>query len=227
MGVYLYPSGTETVLKNAYIGEYVENPQDLLSDVIAYYPMAWNLNDTSWNGYNLTTTRWSYTSGANYNTMSDRIWHNASATYNSSASVTINIRLNSNYSEGLVCLWDNSIAPKRWMQIRDGIAYVVVNGNAYNTTTVTTPSWFKMLSAVFDYSARTLKYYINWALQDTKSSIGSWSLRSSSRIIVGNNTYSTNIWITWDLWIIAITQNAMSGADLTKFYNATKWKYGL
>jgi hypothetical protein len=24
MGVYLYPSGTETELKNAYIGEYIE-----------------------------------------------------------------------------------------------------------------------------------------------------------------------------------------------------------
>ncbi len=214
-------------IQRIYVGESIvyPSPQSLLSNVIAYYPMAWNLNDTSWHGYNLTTTRWSYTSGANYNTMSDRIWHNASATYNSSASVTINIWLNSSYSYALVCLWDNHISPARWMQIRNGITYVVVNGNAYNTTTVTTPSWFKMLSAVFDYSAKTLKYYINWALQATKSSIGSWSLRSSSRIVVGNNSYNENTWVTGDLWIIAITQNAMSETDLIKFYNATKWKY--
>ena len=63
MGVYLYPSGTETELKNAYIG-YAREPW---ANTVAYYPLTTNANDYSWNGYNATnydgtfsTQNWCY-----------------------------------------------------------------------------------------------------------------------------------------------------------------------
>jgi hypothetical protein len=47
MGVYLYPSGTETELKNAYIGEYTEWRQPW-ANTIAYFPFMNDIQDKVW-----------------------------------------------------------------------------------------------------------------------------------------------------------------------------------
>lgn len=53
MGVYLYPSNTETELKNAYIGEWIWKPW---ANTLAYYPFSSNATDQTGN----TTLGWSW-----------------------------------------------------------------------------------------------------------------------------------------------------------------------
>lgn len=55
MGVYLYPSGTETELKNAYIGEYHEWKPDS-SRTLYYYEFEQNMNDSSGNWNNMSSS---------------------------------------------------------------------------------------------------------------------------------------------------------------------------
>ena len=201
-------------------------PIDLLSNIVAYYSMQWNLNDESWHWYNLSTLTWSYTWWTNYNTVSNWVWSNTSITYQSTASITLSSRINLTTTSGaVICLWDNAIQPQWWMQLRsDWDTYVVVWWNAYNTTPVSIPSWFHMISAVFNYSAHTLKFYLDWVLKQTVS-IPSWWIRSSSRILIWSNS-STNLRkITWKLWITFMTQNAMSDAQVLAFYNKSKKIY--
>ena len=52
MNVYLYPSNTETELKNAYIGGDVL-PYTPTSNTMAYFPLYNDTLDHSWNNYTL------------------------------------------------------------------------------------------------------------------------------------------------------------------------------
>jgi len=202
------------------------SPQSLLSNLIAYYPMAWDLKDTSWNGYDLTTVKGSYTWWGNYNSITTFVAQNTSLLYQTNSDVTVSIWLNNNsYAHKLVCLWSDVYS---WwgMQVRKKLAYVVIKWSAYNTTALATePTWWHMYSAVFNYTNHTIAFYLDWVLQSSVST-ASWSLRWGSVAIIwaSGNPWSWD-WIDGYIGITFITQNAMSGTDLTKFYNATKWKY--
>jgi len=229
MNVYI---GTRGELKNAYIGEYI-NPKDLLSNIIAYYPMQWNLNDESWHWYNLTTKYWSYTWGSEYNTVTNFGAINSSLVYNTKSSATINVRYNwdGNSYADLFILWDDVSTPANpwwWFNVYNTDTNIVISGSQYTAQYSNTLSWWHMYSWVFDYTNKTLKFYIDWALVATKSSLPSWWLRWWTRCCIGTNKSSaspqTNL-VTWKLWIIFAVQNAST--DLLAFYNASKSLYWL
>jgi len=201
------------------------NPYDLLTDVIVYYPMQWNLNDIWPNGWNISTSTWSY-SWTNYQTFSSFIWINTSATYSTSASTTISLWMNWVPSNSFAfVLWSDSyswwgaVTQNAWIS-------VVVNGTMSWPDAFTVPSWWYMNTAVIDTSAHTCNLYLNWVLYSTKS-IWNWWLRWGRVIMFWWNSNYSNYPLNWSLWITFATQNAMTQNQIQEFYNATKWLYGL
>ena len=196
------------------------DPKKSLSNILVYYDMKWNLNDTWWNWYNLSTARWSVSYWTQYITVSNRVWNNASITYSSTASYTMNMRTDF----PRFCMWDDADSWwNRWLQISDR-AYCVIGWNLYETTSPTVSSWRHMFSTVFDYSAKILKYCIDWEVKATKS-LPNWWLRCSNKIVMWSNKRNATSWMTWNIWISFIVQNAST--DLLSFYNRTKSKYWL
>ena len=204
-------------LKNAYIGEMP--PIDLLSDIVVYYSMEWNLNDDWPSGFNLNVTTGSYTGATNWiETSSSFGATNTSATYPTNSSVTTTIWMN---WTGWLYLGSDSY---RWWgmntEVRSSWSWVnvVVSWRQFWATQNTSLSWWNMITGVFDYSAHTVTYYQNWNLI-TSTSTNSWWLRWG--VVIGVWWASSKIWITF------VTANAMTQAEIQKFYNASKGIYWL
>ena len=196
------------------------NPYNLLTDVIAYYPMQQNLNDIWPNWFNLTLTTWSYTIGTNWiETGSSFDAKNTTATYPTNSSVTCNMWING-------WIWwfylGNDSYVWWWMATEKNSSYnwtsVVVSSTEFRARQSASLSWWNMLTWVFDYSAHTITYYLNWNLI-ASTSTNSWWLRWWSYIAYWASPSK--------IWIGFATANAMTQAQIQEFYNASKSIYGL
>ena len=215
----------EKALKNAYIGEY---PLLLLSDVIAYYPMSWNLNDEWPHWYSLTQNNWTY-SGTSYLTCTNLRWYNSSSsTYSTSASATISARMSpSNWTWRPLCLGSDTFSSWRWMLINPTAVIVVINSSWYATDSYSYSSWWHMYTWVFDYTNHTIKFYVD-AVEVKSKSVPSWWLRWWNWIVLwAANNDGTDSLYSWDLWIVFATQNAMTQTQIAEFFNETKVQYWL
>lgn len=203
------------------------NPYDLLTNVIVYYPMQWDMHDEWPNGWDLSTVTGSYTGGTNYNTLSAFKGRNSSATYSTSASATIGVWLNDTNSTdwNTLSLWSDGASWWGMVQSKRSLA-IVIGGSSYGTTTIAAQTWFHFLTWVFDYTNRTLKFYLDGELKQTNSNLpSSWWLRWWSWIQLWSAASWTSGNTTGQYWITFATQNAMSQADIQAFYNASKNLY--
>lgn len=197
------------------------NPYDLLTNVIVYYPMQWDMHDEWPNWWDFSTLAGSYT-GASYNTFTNFRWVNTSWTYQTTNSISL--WFYANWTDG-VSLWLWSDSNGWWgLNITWKRIAAVISWSAYETASLSSLSWWNFIVWVFDYSGRTLKFYVNWELQQTKNLPASWWLRWWSWIVIW--WLSNSSWVlNWKQWITFATQNAMTQADIQAFYNASKSLY--
>lgn len=230
MWVYLYPSGTETELKNAYIGEYGWQPW---ANTVAYRPLnsTTTVNDQSWNNRNLT----------NYNNVAfgtyagvNCAYFNGSSQYLNQDSVnmwlfnwnmTVNFYMKSNGVNNQVVLCNWFWKPYTWFYILYN-NWLQVHSGSWTPPINTLQSWWNMVTCTNDSS--TLKVYINWVLTETRGLAVSTS--TSTKL------YLWAIWNDVD-WLRAYFNGYISEVILEKtirtsdyiinYYNLTKANYWL
>lgn len=238
MGVYLYPSGTETVLKNAYIW-YTREPW---ANTIAYYTFEWDANDYSWNGNNLSVS-WdvSYTT-INWKQVVYIQWKNKN---NTARLKTVNLTLNvspqtysirceaesnwigSPYWMYLVMTWQLNPRIRNWIgnpnysSPKDYILFVW--NDIKNQTTVTPDVW----DGVFHHIVATMSPTECCFYRDgVKVWTFSWQASSSytGKLYIWCND-DTNYAFNGYIWETILESKARSEQQVLDYFNQTKADY--
>ena len=238
MGVYLYPSGTETELKNVYIWS---NSWQPWANTLAYYTFddqnANQITDVV-NGYNLTGwTMPTYTlvGGTNY------AWNynNQSTGYGSSGSSWSSIYWNYINTWITLVLWIKiSAAGSQYITMWNdnsnqiSIIYGYSSGKIEifgdNRSTILSntqlDTWY---CAWITRGNSKVNTYINgtyvWQVSTTHT-------QSSSTFFIGwtwSGKWSVNDRFHWQIWECVIEQWMWSASDFLDYYNRTKWNYGI
>ena len=207
-------------------------------NTIAYYPLKWDLNDYSGNGYNAESSWGTITYPNNK-------YADFSAAY---------ARFPNGYSSGTttdditISLWARDITSSQW----EGNMFVmgqdwfgdwwwaliraVNSNNDYSAYIVTwwamqTTSAYNVSSWVWHHFVETvsptnreMKFYIDWVLKETVSINSSMRIDGKSAIgKVGNYTHNVN----WDISEIINERKARTAQEILDYYNQTKANYWL
>jgi len=207
-------------------------------DTIAYYPLKWDLNDYSGNGYNAESSWGTITYPNNE-------YANFSAAY---------ARFPNGYSSGTttdditISLWARDITPSWWegnmfVMGQDGFGnwwWAMIrtenSNNDYLAYTVTW--WAAQLTSAYNVSSwvwhhfvetvsptnREMKFYIDWVLKETVSINSSMRIDGKSAIgKVGNYSHNVN----WDISEIINERKVRTDQEIADYYNQTKANYWL
>lgn len=227
MNVYLYPSNTETELKNAYIGE-VWTPW---SNTIAYYPFESNINDASWNNRNLSM----YTGSFSYETLSS--WKKVCRLNTSALAKIDSIPFNRTaYTVSAWCSWDATSTSYQkmildlvwWSNYRPRFFTM----NSYVSWMVSYDAWpaftaNKWYHIVVTYNNNVSTLYIDNSqiYQVTYSnSSTTWKM-----LINGSdaNNYNVNYRTAGTISELILENKVWSDAERLAYYNNTKSNYWL
>ena len=232
MNVYLYPSNTETELKNAYIGEYKEwTPW---ANTLAYFPLEWDYKDYSWNWNNGTkswtinfVTSWGLTYAE---TSSYTAWYvSFPITMNSTAytlSWWVNLQLPSQYYRWWSIFWiwntTNSLCGTDvWWWYNKFDVTVVGTRDWISNVAPSASTWYHI---AWIFTTTWMKMYVNWAqaYSDSNSYTLSWSSwKLFSRDALTSWDYH------WALSQIIIENKEWTQQEVSDYYNLTKSNYWL
>jgi hypothetical protein len=249
MNVYLYPSNTETPLKNAYIGEYKGFVP--WANTLAYYPLETDTNDYSWNNRNWTN---------NWVTFSNWVW-----VFNGSSYVSLwtwswtKIQTNMTISVWFKWNWswsrDNCVVGKMmyaptsynqayyWITVHEEDRYLCIwtyTGSDWNMHPLnfrTTSGWSptlwpvtqsnKWYHTVLTVNWTTKKAYIDWVLVATETSASTSSTVSIDTRIGSFVRYNYDSYFNWNISAVIFEDKTRSAQEVSDYYNLTKSNYWL
>ena len=209
------------------------------ANTIAYYPLKWNLNDYSGNGYNAISTTWTITYPDNeYANFSAAyaIFPNWYSNWTITADITISV-----WVKDITPYWWEANIFGFWMDLDWWWWWIILRADAnnpssylaltytwnklYQTSAYSTTSWvWHHLAVVVSCTNSYLKLYIDWVLKETKSWTNSlrasgkssiWQLGNYSHRLNGNVSELINERIAW------------GDTDVANYYNQTKANYWL
>ena len=210
-----------------------QDPIDILTNVKYYFPMQGDIKDYSWNNADLTVAVGSasnITYGTNYNTLNGVVLRNGTLTYSSTVSQTIGIwgNLTTGTTQFLSADFDGNGTAWWGMWISYNNCQVVNAGSAlgaWNYSTLVNTGW-RFVVLTFDSVNKEVRSYLDGTLLGTYYSPNITSVRSTKGISIWRFGLS-NTYYYWDIGITFLTASPMSTSDVTAFYNATKWLYGV
>ena len=244
MNIYLYPSNTETKLKNAYIGEYGWKPDS--TRTILYLPLENNATDQSWNNVSTSysswvsfTTQW-WISCVNVSYSSVGIALSPTNIVNTSQTKkTISVllyfpSLYTSYQKTIYYAMKDTSPFCSSSEIRiNGYDYdivCVIDANPYiNAIRYQPPQWqwFHFVQTTESWTNWN-KMYINWELvaQDTGPNTPrwwvSWSWTNNILNVLGNG--SSNRWLDWYAREMIWENVVWSADEVLEYYNNIKEK---
>lgn len=224
MWVYLYPSGTERELKNAYIGEYIW-PYTPTSNTIAYFPLIKDQADKVGNAtINLTWTKqnvwFKFSAGSSQYIHADNI---AEKVYFTSLWGQRNTRATSNdtisffTNDGsLRFCWYHTSSSSIGTRggFNSGGTWI---GSNYGSKSVPQNTRFHLACWWKNWVYRA---YINWSLVRSWS----WTPRTDTP---GSMPIMSNNWCAWTFSDIIYEKELRTDQQVLDYYNATKSIYGL
>lgn len=218
MWVYLY-TGTPTPV----------DPMSLLTDVVYYYKMQWDLSNYTWTtNEELGINYGSVSYNTNYVTLSGAVLRNSILQYtwqHQSIWIWSKYTSASEYFsagyDGLANGWGMWISATAAQCVWWGVGYAY-SWNGANTSWV----WHFLVASFDKDDSGQMSVYLDWQLVGKASTGGSTAVRSSKWISIGRYGFSSTYY-TWDLWICFLTESSLSAQTVSDFYNATKWLYGI
>lgn len=233
MGVYLYPSGTEKELKNAYIGGVI--PESWL---LGYRPLQSDLLDASWNWKDGSWYSWTWSFSANAGKTGARVtWQPhlttqhviTSLTYESSP-VTACGRICYNTAPTASISWTWLMSSSNWgwkwqtigtRQASGQQPYATIWGNnlQISATVPTINTWY-FWAATND--GTNTKAYLNWSLTNTGTAwtVTAWWVWKLWCAMI--DAWGTrNNWTDWWVRHCAIYNRALSADEIMQFYTLT------
>lgn len=207
-----------------------QDPIDILTNVVYYYSMQGNLSNYSGvANEELGIIDGSVSYNTNYASLTWAVLRNSALTYSNSVSQTLGTWCNvsTGTTEFLSADFDGNGTSWWGMWISYASCQIVnsgVNINAWSYSTLVNTGWhFVVLT--FDSVNKEVRSYLDGTQLWTYAS-GATSVRSTKWISIWRFGYS-NTHYNWDIGITFLTASPMSTSDVTAFYNATKWLYGV
>lgn len=250
MGVYLYPSGTQTELKNAYIGDYRWQPwantllwlplnsTDLLAD------KSWNNRDTSTNsGMTLSTQQW---------VSCYKVWTTWGINLGTSAVSRIRPSTNE-FTFNLRIYVDNTTSPNRcYFEWAIYNQYRLYLGREYNTkkprflvkknnsdvmTVMNNAAWNNKWSLItFTINNWTVNFYIDWVLDShfpitwvDNNWFGTWTSTSEQWIWLFNIRDWLSSWSAANCYVsnCIMEDKSRTAQEISDYFNTIKADYWL
>ncbi len=251
MWVYIW---TGNPLQNAYIGEYVETPFTPWANTLAYYPLEWDLNDYSGNGYTLTnawgaifkTDSWiertvlyfNWAQPTNYSPWNAYVY-TQSLPSSTTSLITINVwskpafPIGESYARGMFDTrfnWNSGWV--RW-ELYQGACTIWIN-NTY-TPFQNASGYFNtwtLWSVTYSKSTWTVKMYLNGSLNNSGSvSSTPWNNWLSNFTLWigywGNQSMMYNRNYLWWIGDVILENKIRTDQEIADYYNASKSIYGL
>ena len=204
------------------------------ANTVAYYEFDWNLNDSSWNGHNLSLYTWSVTYwtaswGWKYAYFNQNTWTNywtRNVNYNWNNTICFWVNTLSSFTSwwphNMVELWCNSW--NNYCRISQNVSF---SWNAISTaweTSLSANVWH-LLGMSCDWT--TFYFYLDWVCFATSSKAVSWTYNSRFRVNqvpdTSSSSYAHNMYISKLIWEEAFR----TANDFSAYFNKTKWDYWL
>lgn len=238
MWVYLYPSNTETPLKDSYIWEYVA-PREPWANTVAYYEFSNNLNDSSWNSRNLWTQSWTFTywttswwgkyiqTGSGIRSTEITMPFNQEAytinfycsyipTSHGSVWGTIFDLYHSSYGSSMTrCIyyWSGLTGWPMYMLDHDGVSY----------QPSVSESWHNY---IFTFDWVNMKLYVDsnyiWSVSKwADANLPSLTFKLGGVVWQNNNNFYSNA----KIWKFILENQTRTAEEVSDYFNLTKWDY--
>ena len=203
------------------------------TDTVAYYKFDWNLNDSSWNWYDITLYTWSVTYWTaswwwkyayfNRDTWTNYRSRNVNYDWPNTISFFINLQEKLTWwTHDIVELWYNGT--NNFIRFCNSIDFTWRPISTTATTDLSSETRY-LITVAFDWT--TFHFYKNGVEFATSWKSLGWTYNSRFRINqvpdTNSNTYSNNMYISELIW----EEKYWSADNVLSYYNRKKANYGL
>ena len=218
------------IFNTVYGGEWKWKPW---ANTIAYYPLNWNLNDSSGNWYNSIASWWTLSYPSNkylqlsswYSRFQSPLWW-----WVLTSELTISVwekDIPYNSENTIFCIWVDGISGSWWCYrlLWNNWGYKVwtTNGITWIETSVyPTTSWIWHHLVAILKPSNYIKIYIDGTLKETKTI--SYNPRNPWWYMALWQT-TTSQSISWYLDEIILENKERTAEKISKYYKSTKWNY--
>lgn len=208
------------------------------ANTIAYYPLNWNLNDNSGNGYNLTNSWTTFITLASWKqvlSVEQASAYNNSFTYDlSGKDFTISyfvkdtaqriwysdfpyIRL---YNSSNSVLYENKHA---WPSQRNLVWARINNNYPWDVERYNIDENWHSYFYVYNNTDRVQKLYVDWNLVSTAQPISNPISTACAKLQVGGLWYKGQV--HFQMWDLIIEDKVRTAQEIADYYNKTKSQY--
>ena len=202
------------------------------ANTIAYYPLENDVNDHSWNWYNLTPTNITYTTLSSWLKVATFNWSSSKATTSSFSTYSWNFTTSmwfywNNITSQLAVMRCNAASDSSW-KIRDihigapNRIRAIMNWGSVETGTnaFTNNTWHHM---VVTKEWSTWKLYINNSLKSTATV----SYNTNTNMALWYRQFGNDRYWKWYISKFILENKVRTSQEISDYYNLTKSKYWL
>ena len=219
-------------LSKIYVGQTQVRPKPWFTpwaNTLAYLKLENDANDSSWNSHNGTASNITYTTLSTWKKV---------ATFAGNSTIVLNSSLFSSWvftcniyvywtwfgtSELNVIMW-NANSDSQWYYSDHywGTLRWCVNNTIIQNTGYVTDTWFLY---TITHDGSTIRMYKNWSLLTTVSY--SWTTYTVRNFYLWYRAYGNDRYWKWYMSEFICENRVWSDADISAYYNKTKWNYWL